>query len=239
MDFAGVRVALYFPKDIDRVDSLIKENFSSDDPKQFPCDEPKKLPYEKRFSGYRARHYHVTLKSESIAKTDDRYCSARIEVQVASVLMHAWSEVEHDLAYKPTQGELSKTEYAILDELNGLVLAGEIALERLQDAMETRISVSTNEFTNSFELASYLDRNIRGAHGGEDQLFGDVRTLFEFLGAVKMNSPKKLKSSLNNIDIMKDNRTISQQLIDQIIDSDQKKQDIYLDIVKRSHKLKF
>ena len=42
--------------------------------------------------------------------------------------MHAWSEVEHDLVYKPLQGTLSDEELAILDELNGLVLAGEIAL---------------------------------------------------------------------------------------------------------------
>ena len=48
--------------------------------------------------------------------------------------MHAWSEVEHDLIYKPMQGTLSEEELAILDELNGLVLTGEIALERLQAA---------------------------------------------------------------------------------------------------------
>ncbi len=41
--------------------------------------------------------------------------------------MHAWSEVEHDLTYKPMQGTLSEEELSILDELNGLVLAGEIA----------------------------------------------------------------------------------------------------------------
>lgn len=52
--------------------------------------------------------------------------------------MHAWSEVEHDLIYKPLQGTLSKEELAILDELNGLVLAGEIALERLQAAGNER-----------------------------------------------------------------------------------------------------
>ena len=48
--------------------------------------------------------------------------------------MHAWSEVEHDLVYKPLNGTLSEEELAILDELNGLVLAGEIALERLHIA---------------------------------------------------------------------------------------------------------
>lgn len=53
--------------------------------------------------------------------------------------MHAWSEVEHDLVYKPLNGTLSEEELAILDELNGLVLAGEIALERLQIAGTARI----------------------------------------------------------------------------------------------------
>lgn len=64
-----------------------------------------------------------------LSEAEKRYAVARVEVQVASVLMHAWSEVEHDLVYKPLQGGLSTEEYAILDELNGLVMAGEIALE--------------------------------------------------------------------------------------------------------------
>ncbi len=51
--------------------------------------------------------------------------------------MHSWAEVEHDLVYKPINGKLSDEEYAILDEINGLVLSGEIALERLQKAMLT------------------------------------------------------------------------------------------------------
>ncbi|WP_213202479.1 hypothetical protein [Erwinia rhapontici] len=41
------------------------------------------------------------------------------------MLMHARSEVEHELVYKPFQGNLSREEHMILDEINGLVLAGE------------------------------------------------------------------------------------------------------------------
>ena len=69
--------------------------------------------------------------------------------------MHAWSEVEHDLVYKPLNGTLSEEELAILDELNGLVLAGEIALERLQIAGTARI-VKEKLFNNQYDLASYL-----------------------------------------------------------------------------------
>lgn len=70
--------------------------------------------------------------------------------------MHAWAEVEHDLVYKPLQGKLSEEEYSILDELNGLVLAGEIALERLQRAGERRVATSGRLFDNHYDLAAYL-----------------------------------------------------------------------------------
>jgi hypothetical protein len=55
--------------------------------------------------------------------------------------MHAWAEVNHDLVYKPARGELSDEEYSALDQLNGLVLVGEIGLERLQKAGEARVAV--------------------------------------------------------------------------------------------------
>lgn len=70
----------------------------------------------------------MQLRDVSLSEAQKRYAEARVEIQVASVVMHAWAEVEHDLVYKPLAGELSQDEYAILDELNGLVMAGEIAL---------------------------------------------------------------------------------------------------------------
>ena len=49
------------------------------------------------------------MKEESLDKSQQKYAAARIEIQVASVLMHAWSEVEHDLVYKPLSGCLFYT----------------------------------------------------------------------------------------------------------------------------------
>lgn len=155
VDLAGVRIALYFPGDLDEVERLIRGSFDVSKTKMFP-DESNEPSYEKRFSGYAARHYHVRLKSADLEGTDTRYASALVEVQVASVLVHAWAEVEHDLAYKPMSGDLSSEEYAILDELNGLVLAGEIALERLQKAGDLRLRLKEGKFRNHYELASYI-----------------------------------------------------------------------------------
>ena len=58
---------------------------------------------------------------------------ALIEIQIATVLMHAWAEVEHDLVIS-LERQLSRDEYEILDELNGMILSGEIALKKIAKA---------------------------------------------------------------------------------------------------------
>ena len=55
------------------------------------------------------------MRDEILNESQKKYESARIEIQVASLIMHAWSEVEHDLIYKPMQGTLSEEELSILE----------------------------------------------------------------------------------------------------------------------------
>ena len=51
VDFAGIRIALYFPGDRDEVNKLIESNFFISRVKKFP-PEVTKSSYSKRFSGY-------------------------------------------------------------------------------------------------------------------------------------------------------------------------------------------
>ena len=155
VDMSGVRIALYFPGDANDVEGMIEKIFDVDQKKLFPRDSSSP-PYNKRFSGYAARHYRIRMRPSELPVSSARYSDASIEIQVASVLIHAWAEVEHDLVYKPMSGQLSDEEYAILDELNGLVLAGEIALERLQHAGEARLLSTEGHFANHYELAAYI-----------------------------------------------------------------------------------
>lgn len=179
IDLSGVRISLYFPSERDVLDEIINELFIIDHKKVFPTEAhtPK---HDKRFSGYWATHYRVKLKSIG---EDKRYFDAISEIQVASVLMHAWSEVEHDLVYKPFSGDLSKEELAILDEINGLVLSGEIALERLQKAMTERTK-QKNEITDKYELTNTLINYIQERFGGKIKL-GDTYVLDTYLKATK------------------------------------------------------
>src|SRR5260370_39389486 len=79
--------------------------------------------------------------------------------------------------------ELSVEEYSILDELNGLVMAGEIALERLQRAGEARVAAEGRVFRSHYDLAAHL-LNAAGAtlRGPEaNTAIGRVDLLFELL----------------------------------------------------------
>ncbi len=142
-DLSGLRVSLYFPGDRAKADRVIRGLFDVSEIRQFPAPASY-TTFHRRFPGYCATHYRAALSLATVSPNapsshpTEQYPDIRIEIQVASVLMHAWSEVEHDLVYQPTQGPLSEEELAILDELNGLVLTGEIALERLQKAGTSR-----------------------------------------------------------------------------------------------------
>src|SRR5450830_1042949 len=231
VDFAGVRVALYFPGAREEVDKIIQANFDIDgEPKKFP-QESSTPTYEKRFSGYWATHYRVRLRDRYLQEPQKRYSDAAIEIQVASVLMHAWSEVEHDLVYKPLQGSLSEDEYAILDELNGLVLAGEIALERLQRAGELRASTHGREYANHYDLAASLlelgREHLMGAKVNEATI-GKVDVLYQLLKATNINTPEKLEKFVEKLHNDFEKRPLSEQIIDKILDEDPTRYNLYL-----------
>lgn len=228
VDLAGVRVALYFPAEREEVGRVIQDLFQLvSEPKVFPAaGQPS---YKKRFSGYWATHYRVHLPEKLLNESQKRYTEASIEIQVASVLMHAWSEVEHDLVYKPLQGKLSDDEYAILDELNGLVLAGEIALERLQRAGEQRISKHDREYTNHYDLASSLLDLAREKLGQNirDSALGRVDLLFALLRELNLRTPENLARYIGALHSDLERRPLAEQVIDQILGEDSTRYETY------------
>jgi ppGpp synthetase/RelA/SpoT-type nucleotidyltranferase len=231
VDLAGARVALYFPAEREAVGKIIESRFELiEPPKLFPSGATPS--YSKRFSGYWATHYRVRIKEASLPESQKRYSDARIEIQVASVLMHAWSEVEHDLVYKPLQGNLSDDEYAILDELNGLVLAGEIALERLQRAGESRLAQQGATFSNHYDLAAYLFDSAKRilATVPTDGGMGRVDILFDLLKRLNIDTPETLKTYLGALSPDVEARPLAEQIIDQILTADPTRYAAYSEI---------
>jgi ppGpp synthetase/RelA/SpoT-type nucleotidyltranferase len=227
VDLVGVRVALYFPAEQKQVDGIIGRLFHVHNKKEFP--ELGKGRAGRRFTGYSAVHYRVQLKEQDLSDLDKRYAIAGIEIQVASVLMHAWSEVEHDLVYKPLAGLLSEDEYAILDQLNGLVIAGEIALERLQKAGEVRVTSSGRKFANHYDLAVHLLSHA--ATGAEqpvnDAELGRVDLLFDLITRLQVDTPERLFQYLEALHGDLERRPLAEQIIDALLTEDPTRYEVY------------
>jgi ppGpp synthetase/RelA/SpoT-type nucleotidyltranferase len=217
IDLSGVRIALYFPADAAEVDQVIQSSFKLlRQPKKFPDERRHK--YDKQFDGYHATHYLVGLKAEKLGQDQKRYLDASVEIQVASVLMHAWAEVEHDLVYKPLSGALSESEYAILDELNGLVLTGEVALRRLQSAFDERVNKANAAFTNHYELAAFLHRELKLKGDGKSADMGRADWLFQLLSSQGKGKPSVIRPLLSFVTTEpEESRSIADQLIDAFI----------------------
>lgn len=96
-DIAGVRVITYFSSDVDRVADIIRGEFTVDT--EHSIDKGALLDPD-RF-GYLSLHYVVSL-SKSYGKLPEykQLVSLKAEIQIRSILQHAWAEIEHDLGYK-------------------------------------------------------------------------------------------------------------------------------------------
>jgi ppGpp synthetase/RelA/SpoT-type nucleotidyltranferase len=163
-DLSGVRIAVYLPSHVQKVSRLLQQAFIPRlikvySPTPTPTsqnliphiehqDETSTQPFAlpgvpvqhvTRPTGYCATHLHVFLKPETLGgERDSTGAEAQVEIQLTSLLMHTWSEVEHDLVYKSVHGGSSEEEAEILSEINECAAAGEALLRRLERLVAAR-----------------------------------------------------------------------------------------------------
>ena len=90
-DLAGCRVIFYLDSDIQRFIEYVYKEFSvvKNVPKFSPDD-------------YNAHHLVVHLNKDRLNLTEySKFTGLKCEIQLTTVLYHAWSEMAHDLIYKP------------------------------------------------------------------------------------------------------------------------------------------
>jgi len=95
-DLAGVRVIVFTIDDISKVTEFVDQNFEIVEKRDVGEERAEKGQF-----GYQSIHYLVRLTEERLALPDfttfrDYVC----EIQVRTVLQHAWAEIEHDIQYK-------------------------------------------------------------------------------------------------------------------------------------------
>ena len=97
-DLIGFRIICYFSDTVDVISSFIPDLFNID----YKNSIDKRKMYEDNQFGYLSVHYICSLKKSE--EYDDALTDIRFEIQIRTVLQHAWAEIEHDLGYKSRFG---------------------------------------------------------------------------------------------------------------------------------------
>lgn len=96
-DIAGIRVILFFEKDVDKVCEIIRGTFNVDADNS--SDNFSRLSIDR--IGYRSTHYVCDVgEQRSIMMEYKSFRGLKFEVQVRTILQHAWANLTHERNYK-------------------------------------------------------------------------------------------------------------------------------------------
>jgi putative GTP pyrophosphokinase len=163
-DLAACRVIAYFPKTLGQVDEIVRSEFCVVE----RTDKGANLIEEERF-GYQSIHYLVTLTPQR-AKLPEYAPFAEViaELQVRTVLQHAWAEIEHDIQYKSASAIPTEIRRRFM-ALAGLLEIADREFQAIQDqdrevANEARSRVESGDVSDveitPDALKAFLDKRF-------------------------------------------------------------------------------
>jgi putative GTP pyrophosphokinase len=138
-DLLGVRIITFFPDEVDVVADLVERQFEID---RTNSVDKRALLDPDRF-GYLSRHYVVCLNEDRTQLAEHaRFADQKFEIQIRSILQHAWAEIEHDLGYH-TQEAVPREIRRRFSRLAGLLEIADSEFQAIRDNLqEYRGSVS-------------------------------------------------------------------------------------------------
>lgn len=162
-DLSGVRITCWLLEQIPQIEHVIKENFDINE--VHSINKREKMDAD-RF-GYVSIHYIISLSDARKNLSEfRRYAGLRCEVQIRTILQHAWAEIEHDLGYK-SKIEIPKNIKRRFYRLAGLLeladdefqgLSGDI--DEYRNTVNERIERRDKDvLIDKISLVSYIDNS--------------------------------------------------------------------------------
>lgn len=140
-DILGARVICYFGDEVDKFGKLVEQEFVID----WENSSDKRALIKADTFGYLSLHYICSLPQNKGYPAE--LCGRRFEIQIRTMLQHAWSAINHDLGYKSKFGvprEVTR-EFA---RLAGLMEIADDEFIRVRDAMNNYTETIHEKITN-------------------------------------------------------------------------------------------
>ena len=169
-DLAGVRVITFYVEDVKRVGEIIQSEFDVDYERSSigGVEDPDRF-------GYVSDHYIVRLDSNraGLAEWQD-FAGVGAEIQVRTVLQHAWAAISHKLQYKSAEA-VPKELQRQLSRVSALLELADKEFANLAEANEEVVDRYARQISqgnlmlevNVASLRTYLDlsrRHVEYAH---------------------------------------------------------------------------
>jgi len=120
-------VITYLDSDVDKVEKLVRKEFEIDEKNSID----KRILQSNEF-GYRSLHIVASIDSSRLKLTEyQRYKGLKFEIQIRSILQHAWAEIEHDLGYKG-KSSIPESHVRSFNRLSALLESADIEFDRLK-----------------------------------------------------------------------------------------------------------
>lgn len=113
-DIVGIRIITYYLNDIDKISAMIENEFEID--KKNSIDKSAILGADQ--FGYKSVHYIISLSPSRRDLTEwAEFNKFKAEIQVRTILQHAWAEIDHEIRYKKEENipiEIKRRVYRLM-----------------------------------------------------------------------------------------------------------------------------
>ncbi len=162
-DILGCRIVCFLSDEIDTIGKKIEEFFVID----WENSSDKRALIKEDAFGYLSLHYICSLPFGQ--QWPDEICGKKFEIQIRTILQHAWAVIEHDIGYKSdfgVPGDISR-QFA---RIAGILELADDEFIRARDAMvgyteDIRQRIARNEADdmriNMISLKEYVMKNPR------------------------------------------------------------------------------
>ena len=168
-DIVGIRVITYLESDVDKVDNLVRSEFDID----IENSIDKRILDVNEF-GYRSLHVVASLNSTRLALSEyKRYSGLKFEIQIRSILQHAWAEIEHDLGYK-SKSAIPETYIRNFNRVAALLESADIEFDRLKKELSRYEQDVTQQISKAPETVP-IDQASLDSFVKNDKTFNLIR----------------------------------------------------------------
>lgn len=168
-DIAGVRIITFHDSDVLKIGKIIRSKFIIDRNNSVDKRQNKTTDF-----GYKSLHYVISLNFEEyVDESTQNFKDLKVEVQIRTILQHAWAEIQHDLGYKNKVNIPLKYRRSF-SRLSALLEMGDMEFDRLRKGLSTYREGLYKNIENTKKVIP-LDQDSLAIFIGTNTIFEEIK----------------------------------------------------------------